>query len=261
MCVCVCVRAYLRLKLHLKNMRYFLLLISFCITYKQATSQGIRKPCQQKIPLGPKCYIVEEGCLIRGVCVKYGTKVDAIPFCMTYVCERRGHGSFVRHKVTGCLLNRVCHSIGTKIQTRNPCYSIHCIHMYPSYIGWRGKLDGCLIDSACRKVGEKVYSENLCAERICKMDQNGYQVYTNRTGCRINGSCQDAGTRIKSEDGCVVSICDRMGKGFGHYTEAAGCILNNKCYPPGWQHQESSCISFKCQSSYKEYYWEKIIRC
>ncbi|CAI9717959.1 Hypothetical predicted protein [Octopus vulgaris] len=84
--------------------------------------------------------------------------------------------------------------------------------------------------SACRKVGEKVYSENLCAERICKMDQNGYQVYTNRTGCRINGSCQDAGTRIKSEDGCVVSICDRMGKGFGHYTEAA--VIKAPCDVP-----------------------------
>lgn len=39
-----------------------------------------------------------------------------------------------------------------------------------------------------------------------------------------------------------------------------GCILKNKCYPPGWQHQESSCISFKCQSYNKMYYWENIIR-
>ncbi|XP_029648511.1 uncharacterized protein LOC115222431 isoform X4 [Octopus sinensis] len=189
-------------------MRCLLLLISLCVAYTPATSQGLSKPCVKKENTNGIYSTRYKGCWIHGVCQPYGKKIKQALSCMVYVCERKGDLSNVRYEATGCSFHHKCYQPGETV-TESKCVRRTCMDLMTGY-EWKREFTGCIYNNVCYKTGKK-YKLKQCRYGICKKLRNGYYFSEKLMGCPINGQCLPIGERKRSK--CFDLYCRKIRNG------------------------------------------------
>ncbi|XP_029648495.1 uncharacterized protein LOC115222431 isoform X2 [Octopus sinensis] len=224
-------------------MRCLLLLISLCVAYTPATSQGLSKPCVKKENTNGIYSTRYKGCWIHGVCQPYGKKIKQALSCMVYVCERKGDLSNVRYEATGCRLNHRCYRSG-KIINLKTCNRLTCT--YSSFTGykWKKEPTGCSFHHKCYQPGETV-TESKCVRRTCMDLMTGYEWKREFTGCIYNNVCYKTGKKYKLKQ-CRYGICKKLRNGYYFSEKLMGCPINGQCLPIG-ERKRSKCFDLYCR--------------
>ncbi|CAI9717958.1 Hypothetical predicted protein [Octopus vulgaris] len=241
-------------------MRCLLLLISLCVAYTPATSQGLSKPCVKKENTNGIYSTRYKGCWIHGVCQPYGKKIKQALSCMVYVCERKGDLSNVRYEATGCRLNHRCYRSG-KIINLKTCNRLTCT--YSSFTGykWKKEPTGCRINGVCHPHGKKIRQPYSCLVYTCKRVGHLFYVLKDITGCSFHHKCYQPGETV-TESKCVRRICMDLMTGYEWKREFTGCIYNNVCYKTGKKYKLKQCRYGICKKLRNGYYFsEKLMGC
>eukprot|EP00106_Octopus_bimaculoides_P003840 XP_014771282.1 PREDICTED: uncharacterized protein LOC106869873 isoform X3 [Octopus bimaculoides] len=222
-------------------MRCFLLLISLCIAYTPATSQGLSKPCVRKEDTSGIRSIAYRGCMINGVCQPYGKGIKQALSCMVYVCKRKGRLSYVRHEVTGCRLNRRCYECGKIINLRT-CIRLTCTYSPVTGYKWKKELRGCRVNGVCYPDGGKIRQPYSCLVYTCERIGHVFYMRQQTTGCLLNYKCYQNGRIVTAKRTCERFICTHSPvTGYKWKREFTGCLDKNVCYKTGKKYKLKHC--------------------
>ncbi|XP_014771277.1 uncharacterized protein LOC106869870 [Octopus bimaculoides] len=229
-------------------MRYFLLLSSFCIVYIQAFSQ-VTKQCTVNVPFGSSNNFRMKGCLMNGVCWKYGSKVNSNRPCSYYMCERRGRRSFVRYIATGCFMNGICYTAGRTIDDKNDCVKHTCTNLGDRRYEWETTHAGCKYKHGCYPVGSKRLTKKTCLVLRCKINKSvafpSWDI--EEYGCLEEGVCRRIGWKEVREKECIEAACVKNALGYTEFQKnVIGCKSNTGCQRIGTIWREDECWRFRC---------------